>query len=148
MDIALPSVIYRGRVLRVHSTNCIEVSLDLRFGVHIDRNVLLEGVAAESIPPGLREDAMYCLILMLAKRAVLVHTDDSQRDGFVKGRIFIAEEVKCCPVPLLKPYGVAVEMVEVSSFYQWLGGKNYDYTYAAKLYGNNVPPRNKARKAV
>lgn len=145
-EIELPPVIYRGRVIRVLSPNCVEVSLDLRFSVRIERSIILEGIDIQSIPPALREDAQYCLILLLAKKSVLVHTDDSGKDGYVKGRIFIAEDVRDPPIPLECPHRVDIPLLEVSSFYRWVGTKGYDPTYAAKLYGSNIPPRALARK--
>lgn len=140
-ELELPPVIYRGKVSRIRSPNCVEVVLDLRFSVQIERGIVLEGIDTGLIPAHRREQAMYCLILLLSKRNVLVHTDDSQRDGFIKGRIFLAEAVRNPPVPLQKPYRVDTALLEVSSFYQWLGTVNYDHVPVARLYGNNVPAR-------
>lgn len=126
MNVVLPSVVFRGEVKRVHSINAVDVILDLRLGVHIEKRIVLEGIEPGSILPQHRNNAMKCLIRLLGGKSVLVHTDDSQRDGYILGRIFLTDKIENPPVPLRRPYDMDVELLEVSSFYSWLASKNFD----------------------
>jgi hypothetical protein len=134
----LPSTVYRGKVVRVQSINCIEINLDLRFGVHIDKNVVLEGIEAKDINPKLRSQAMHCLILLVGGKKVIVHADDSQRDGYIVGRVFLQDRVTEAPVPLLRPYGMDTPMLEVTSFYRWMASRDFNAADVTNLLNAKV----------
>lgn len=126
MTLKVPPCVYRGKVQRVHSVNAVEILLDLRFGVHIEKTIVLEGVEPGKIASHLRSDAMKCLIRLIGGKSVIVHADDEPyREGYVLGRIFVTDRVIDPPVPLLRPYNMTESFLEVSSVYLWMASLGY-----------------------
>ena len=59
--------LYTGKTVKVLSTNCIEVSLDLGFGLHLNKRIVLEGVNNRTIPKKLRNAAQHALIVLVGQ---------------------------------------------------------------------------------
>lgn len=138
--VKLPSRLLDGHVIRVQTVNCVEVSLHLPFGISVVKSVLLEDVELKDVPPKLRQAAHHCLIVLLGGKDVVVHTsDENKRDGFVLGRVYLNERVYGAPAGMAVPFGLDAPMLEVSAFYRWLSGVNYDITAVkAVLNGSNA----------
>ena len=126
MSVRLPSRLHHARVVRVRSLNCLEVDLDLGFGISVMKRIVLEGVDYRGIPKALRSDAKHCLVVLLGGKRVVVHTDQSKQDGFILGRVYLDERVYGKPEGLTVPFGLTEPMLEVGAFYTWLAGKEFD----------------------
>jgi len=125
--IKLPPSLHHGKVIRVLSVNCLDVNVQLGFGVSIVRSFVLEGIEAKDIPPRLRSAANHCLIVLLGGKDVVVHTDDDEkRDGFLIGRVYLNEKVYGEPPGLITPHSLDVPMLEVSAFYKSLAAREYN----------------------
>jgi len=122
----LPPRLFLGRTAWIHTPSCIEVELELGFGVVIRRPMLLEGVSAQDIPARLRSEAKHCLVTLLGGKRVVVQTDPEQRGPNLVGRIFLNEKVKGTPQGMMIPYGFESPLLEVSTFYCWLATTGYD----------------------
>jgi len=134
--------LYSGRTVKVLSTNCIEVALDLGFGLHLNKRIVLEGVNNRSIPKKLRNAAQHALIVLVGGKRVLVHVDDTKQDGFLTGRVYLDEKVYGEPVGMTIPFGRETPLLEVSEFYRWLGDVEFDLKEVkAALNGRNGKPK-------
>jgi hypothetical protein len=121
MEITLPSRFYQGRTLRVISFNCAEVELALRFGVKVEKNIIVEGVQKTDVPFHSQRTAQHALVVLIGgKRLVVQVDDDEKKDGFILGRVYLAEKVHGNPVGLVIPKGLETPMLEVGTFMRWL----------------------------
>lgn len=122
----LPSRIYEARTIRVLALNRVLVDLSLGFGVHIQRSIVIEGVAS-SLPSTHYKNANHCLVIVLGGRDLLVHTDDTLIDGCLKGRVYIADPAPSAPDGTLAvPYGLDDPRMEVGLMWQWLEKTGFD----------------------
>ncbi len=137
MSTPLSTRLYNGRTFRVRSINCIEVELDLGFGITVKKSVLLEGIERGDIPKRLVSRAKHCLVVLLGGKPVLVHTDDKRKDGHLYGRIFLDQKVFGEPEGMVKPFGLDEEMLEVSTFYAWLKSKDFDIKLVKGILNGN-----------
>ena len=137
MSTQLPTKLYAGRTIRVHSLNCVEIDLQLGFGVSVRKSILLEGVQPKTIPRRLASGAKHCLVVLLGGKRVIVHVDDHRKDGFLVGRVYLDEKVYGDPVGMLEPFGLAKTLLEVSTFYAWLADREYDIAQVKAVLNGN-----------
>ncbi|KKL74226.1 hypothetical protein LCGC14_2067010 [marine sediment metagenome] len=121
-----PAALFRGRTVRVHSLNCVEVELQLGFGVSIKKLVLLEGIEQKDIPRSSRSEAKHCLVVLVGGKKVLVQADAQRKDNYVVGRVFLDEKVYGDPEGMMTPHGMDKALLEISTFYAWLATQKYD----------------------
>jgi hypothetical protein len=134
--------LYAGRTVKVLSTNCIEVALDLGFGLHLNKRIVLEGIDNRSIPKKYRNAAQHALIILVGGKRLLVHVDDTKQDGYLTGRVYLDEKVYGEPVGMTIPFGRETPLLEVSEFYRWLGDVEFDLKEVkAALNGKNGKPK-------
>jgi hypothetical protein len=134
--------LYAGRTVKVLSTNCIEVALDLGFGLHLNKRIVLEGISNRSIPKKHRNAAQHALIILVGGKRLLVHVDDTKQDGYLTGRVYLDEKVYGEPVGMTIPFGREKPLLEVSEFYRWLGDVEFDLKEVkAALNGKNGKPK-------
>ena len=125
------------RTIRVHSLNCVEIDLQLGFGVSVRKSILLEGVQQKGIPRRLAANAKHCLVVLLGGTRVIVHVDDHRKDGFLVGRVYLDEKVYGDPAGMMEPFGLGKKLLEVSSFYAWLADREYDITRVKAVLNGN-----------
>ena len=118
--------LYPGKVFRIRSVNCIEVDLDLGFGVSLRKPIVLEGVERGDVPSYFVRRAKHCLIVLLGGKRVYVYLDSDHNEGHAFGRVFLDQPVHGDPVGLMKPDGLDRPLLEISTFYTWLRSTDYD----------------------
>ena len=128
MDIALPSRLLRGRTVRVERLNCVEVNLDLDFGVSVKKRIIVEGVMPREVPRKLHSAAEHCMIVLLGGKRLLVHVADDadKRDGIIVGRVYLAEKTYGDPPGMRTPHGLDVLLLEVGEFFKHLATHKFD----------------------
>ena len=125
--IELPPRLHRARTIRVQTFNCIEVDLELDYGVSIRKRIVLEGVDQGNVPKHLRKSAQHALIVLVGGKKLIIHVDNkNMSDGFIPGRVYLDERVYGAPEGLVTPYGLDEELLEVSIFYLWLAKREFD----------------------
>lgn len=125
----LPSRLYRAHTVRVHKVNCVEVDLDLNFGATLRKHLILESVDPSSIPARQRADANHCMVLILGGQDLIVHTDDSAIDGFLRARVYLDHAVPegfAWPALTARPFGLDEHRAEVSMLYAWASAQGFD----------------------
>lgn len=128
--IELPPRLHHARTIRVHSFNCIEVDLELDYGVSIRKKIVLEGIQQTDVPRHLREAARHALIVLVGGKRLIIHVDSGKMsDGFIPGRVYLAEKVYDVPDGMATPYGLEDELLEVSLFYRWLVSRDFNMDY-------------------
>lgn len=128
MDIELPSRLYRARTVRVERLNCVEVSLDLDFGVAVKKRIIIEGITPREVPRKLHSAAEHCMIVLLGGKRLVIHVADAadKRDGIIVGRVYLAERTFGDPPGLRSPHGLDVKLLEVGEFFQHLAAHKFD----------------------
>jgi hypothetical protein len=133
--VKLPSTVLRGRVIRVHSVNAVQVMLDLRFGVHVEQIIALE-IDPARIRHEYRSEAMRWLIRLVGGKQVLVHVDDDSRRGdYLLGRLYLTEKLANAPVLPVRPFNIDEAFVEVTAFYEWMIDNDFNTTLMALALG-------------
>lgn len=117
----------RGQVLRVQNFSTVEILLDLDFGVHVARTVVLEGVNPNLIPPKLRNAAQHALIILLGGKKVFVLTGSCGVAEPVLGRVYLDDRGRAIEGPWTSEVpGADQRLLEVSSFMQHLVRANFE----------------------
>jgi len=114
--------------------------LRLGFGVTVEKNIVLEGVQRISVPKELRRRAHHALVVVVGGKDLIVQVgSDEEKDGNVVGRVFLNERVHGKPEGLVLPRGLEQPVLEVSTFFAWLGEKDFDLRVVkAALNGKGV----------
>ena len=132
--IELPPRSHHARTIRVHSFNCIEVDLELDYGVYIRKRIVLEGVQQSNVPKHLRIAAKHALIVLVGGKKLVIHVDSSKMsDGFIPGRVYLAERVYGEPEGMVIPHGLETELLEVSLFYMWLVERDFNMNHVKAI---------------
>jgi hypothetical protein len=121
----------------VRSVNCVEVDIDLGFGISVKKTVVLEGIDRADIPKTLVSKAKHCLVVLLGGKNILIHIDDEQKDGHLYGRVFLDQKVFGDPEGLIKPFGLDEPRLEVSTFYAWLKDQGFDIVLVKNILNGN-----------
>lgn len=126
MPTQLPSRLYNAHVHKVLSPNCVDVEIDLNFGITLNKNIVLEGVDTRTLSDAARRAATHCLVLIVGGRDIIIHTDDSLIDGHLKARVFL--DVSGCdlPIGMYTPFGLIDAFPEVSTIYTWAAENAFD----------------------
>jgi hypothetical protein len=125
--VELPPRFYAGRTVRVHSFNRVEVALRLGFGVTVEKNIILEGVQRINVSKELRRTAHHALVVLVGGKNLIVQVNgDDEKDGHVMGRVFLSEKVHGEPEGLVTPHGLDQPLLEVGTFFSWLGTQDFD----------------------
>lgn len=122
----LPPRLLSGRTVWVHSANCVEIALDLGFGITAQKAVIIEGVQNRDIPTDLKSEAKHCLVTLLGGKRVLVLCETHRKDAQLLGRVYLNEKVYGDPVGLAAPYPLNVPLLEIGTFFNWLSTTKYD----------------------
>tara|TARA_R100001086_G_scaffold120987_1_gene62317 strand:- start:1866 stop:2285 length:420 start_codon:yes stop_codon:yes gene_type:complete len=113
-------------VKHIKTPNRIELSVDLGFGVHVNRVFLLADVRIDDIPQEHRQAAVHCLVVLIGGKSVLVEPEHL-RENCRFARIFLTSRVYGHPVGLVLESPIFDRPVlDVGMFYQWLAGRDYD----------------------
>ena len=124
---SMPTRLYRARTVRIINLNCVMVYLDLGFGISLQKNLVVEGIDGSVVPPSQRPAATHCLVIIAGGRDLLVHTDDTTLDGFLKARVYLAAETPAAPEgTLAMPYGIDLPRMEVGLMWQWVARHGFD----------------------
>lgn len=141
--IDLPPRLHHARTVRVQSFNCIEVDLELDYGVSIRKRIVLEGVQRSLVPEYRRKAATHALIVLVGGKNLIVHveTDNAGKmtDGYIPGRVYLAEKVHGDPEGMVIPYGLEDELLEVSLFYLWLMKHDFDMRLVKSVLNGKGP---------
>lgn len=124
----LPTRVVPARTVQVVHLNCIEVRLQLDFGVQLDRKIIVESIERDRVPHRLRRPAKKALVVLLGGKALFVHTDPTAQDGYIRGRIFLNEKVYAPPAEvMMEPFGFPGRpLLEVGTCFQWLQTHEFD----------------------
>ncbi len=134
MKIALPPQLHHARTVRVQSFNCLEVDLDLNYGVSVRKNIVLEGVQSADVPRHLRKAAQHALVVLVGGKRLIVHTErQDTTDGYIQGRVYLAERVYGSPEGIATPYGLDLQLLEVTIFCRWLKTVDYDLRHVKAI---------------
>lgn len=119
--------LHRARTIRVATSNSVILDVDLGFGVHIHRRAVLEGVRQQDIPYRFREEARHCLVVLLAKKKLLVQFVDErpQADPAI-ARIYLNERVHGNPEGLCNLASEDEPCLEISAFFLSLRRNRFD----------------------
>lgn len=135
-----PTRVIPATVVRVHHLNCLEVRLQLDFGITITKRVIIEGIDGHRIPPKLRPVAKKALVVLVGGKPILVHTDPAVCDGILNGRVYLNEKVHEAPASaLLIPHGFDQPLLEVGFFFQWLLEREFDFTALKAVLNGRRP---------
>ncbi len=139
MPTNLPTKLYQARTVRVMNLNCVLVDLSLNFGVTISKNIVVEGIDGHAVPQARRHDAMHCLVLIVGGRDLLLHTDDSTLDGYLKSRVYLDGTAPSYPDGTVAvPYGLDEPRIEVGLLWSWAQRNNFD-PRALSPYVHQIP---------
>ena len=139
MPSTLPDRLYRAMTVRVVHLNCVLVDIDLRFGVRLRKNLLIEGIDCAAVSPGLRSDATHCLVKLVGGRDLLVQTDDEATDGFLKSRVFLCDTMARPPDGTLAvPPGMAELRVDLALMWAWVAAQSYNPRAVAWCFGRDA----------
>lgn len=125
----LPTRVVPARTIRVQHLNCVEVRLQLDFGVQLDRKIIIESIDQHAVPHKLRHKAKKAMVVLVGGKHLFVHTADATtQDGYIKGRIFLNEKVYMPPKgTMLTPFGFDDrELLEIGTFFNWLQEREFD----------------------
>jgi len=142
---SLPPKLMTGRTCWVHSLGCVEFELELGFGVSARRSVLIEGIEPRTIPEKMRSEAKHCLVTLLGGKRVLVLADVRKPDMTVLGRVFLNEKVHGNPEGMAQPPSLEEYLLEVGTFFNWLGSTKYDIQVVKAVLNGTGPKRELAR---
>ena len=141
--IELPPRLHRARTVRVQSFNCIEVDLELDYGVSIRKRIVLEGIQRSLVPEYRQKTAMHALIVLVGGKNLIVHIEPSNTtkmtDGYIPGRVYLAEKVHGEPEGMAIPHGLDEELLEVSLFYLWLLKRDFDMSLIKEVLNGKGP---------
>ena len=118
---------FAGRTHFVHAPNCVEIKLDLDFGVTVSRLFEL-GLDFEESD---RERVHHCLVVLMGGKRVLVEPDVRDREHWheqspLYARIYLAERVVGTPVGLIRKHPACEKsLLEVLPYLQWLGARGF-----------------------
>lgn len=118
--------LYHGRTIRVCSTDCIEADIDLGFGSHVHRRVLIEGLDRKAVQERMRSKAKHCLVVLLGGKRLVLQTAEPKVEGMTLCRVFLDEQVYGEPEGMCIPFGMRSEMLEVGTFMSWVGHCGFD----------------------
>ena len=124
MDIVLPYRLYPARTVRVQAPDSIEVDLDLGYGTHAHRSLLIAGIDRKVIPAELRDAAYHAAVITLGGKQLLVHTEDFLMNGAFIARVFANFPIKGSVETTLVP-GTTERRVEIAHFFKWLTTVDY-----------------------
>jgi hypothetical protein len=120
-----------AKTIRVHSIGLVEVSLDLDFGVRLNKLISVSGMSAASVPERLRSSAMHCLVVLLGGKRLIVQPDPECRLDWgrlreLEARLFLDERVFGSPVGLTTNLvGDGSENLDVSMYFESLRDTNF-----------------------
>jgi hypothetical protein len=143
MQIELPSRLIRARTVRVERLNCVDVNLDLDFGVQVKKRITLEGVMPKTVDTHKRDAAMHCMVVLLGGKNLLVHVPDGvdKRDGYIMGRVYLCDKVYGNPPGLRCPFGLDTELLEVGEFFQYLNENGFNEEVLKRVLQRNAYER-------
>jgi hypothetical protein len=147
----LPARVMRAKMIRVHSHDVVEVDLDLGYGTHVHRRLIIEGIDRHSIPKEQRDAAFHSMLVLLGGRTkLLVQTDDFREDGPFRARVFLDQKVELPPPGTMHaPYGMREQRLEVGQFFSWLAKQGYSKDAVVRtLSGDGPVPQHVIKRVV
>lgn len=112
--------------VHVPTSNSVVLDVDLGFGVHLNRRATLDGVQQKDIPYAQRKEARHCLVVLLAKKKLLVRFADEDAAKPTIARIYLAERVHGTPPGLTDLPGLDHPVLEISAFFLSLRDSGFD----------------------
>ena len=143
MEIELPSRLIRARSIRVEWFNCVDVGLDLDFGVQIRKRIIIEGIQPRDVPKKFHSAARHCMIVLLGGKRLIIRVDPGadRRDGILLGRVYLAEETYGDPPGMRVPHGLDKKLLEVGEFFQYLLTKKFEDEYVKRALNKRTQAR-------
>jgi hypothetical protein len=115
-----------AKTVRVHAVGVVEVSLDLDFGVRLNRLITLPDMESSTIPDTVKSNAMHCLVVLLGGKQLIVQPDPESRSDWgkgqeINGRIYLDERVFGSPVGLTTGVsGCRADVLDISPYFESL----------------------------
>jgi hypothetical protein len=141
--------LFRGRTIKIHSVNRVEVMLDLDFDTLRNKTFALPELEFDAAE--LSEDALsraqHCLVVLLGGKRVLVEPPIALRDQWgarvdLSARIYLLGRVHG------RPIGYTVGLpehpdpaLEVSPFYNWIASRGFDVADVKAVLNGGRGPR-------
>ena len=126
--VTLPPALYFARTLRVRSFDRMDVDIDAGFGVHVHREIVVEGLP-NSVPAPCYQSAFRALtVLVGGKRLVLSIANPSPEDRPVFARAFLNESIHG-DAYLRDVPGCGFRLLYVADLFAALRDREYDIDY-------------------
>jgi len=121
----LPPRLFAAQTVRVVEPNRLLAEIELNFGVKIRRTLQLEGIPDTFAVRSWRAKAIHALVVLAGGKKLVVHVDDAESEPLI-GRVYLDERVHGRPAGLECPYGLDVEMLDLSTYLLWLKDQQFD----------------------
>jgi len=106
-----------ARSVHIPTSNSVVLNVNLGFGVNLNRKATLDGVSQKDVPYHYRKEARHCLVVLLAKKRLLVRfaTEDDEHPCIA--RVYLNERVHGDPPGLVTMDDSEYPLLEVSTFF-------------------------------
>lgn len=130
---------FRGRTLKIHSVNRVEIMVELPFDICLRKIFTLDqlGFDVEQLDDDDFGKAQHALVVLLGGKKVIVEPELSQREHWghrpsLAARVYLDERVHGRPVGLTN--GILSESVlEVSPFFSWVAEQGFDLSAVKRV---------------
>jgi hypothetical protein len=129
-----------AKTVRVHAVGVVEVSLDLDFGVRLNKLISVTDMSSSDIPDSVKSNAMHCLVVLLGGKRLIIQPDPRTRADWgknheIEGRIFLDERVFGGPVGLTTDVsGCSSDVLDISPYFESLRANDF----AVSVVKNNL----------
>ena len=124
------SVVYKGRVVFIPKTTWDHPLIDLwlGFNVRVSQKFAIEGIDASRVPTYLQDNAHRCLLLLLVKKRVLVHTMPYEKlTKPAIARLYLDESAPKAPDECVETvYSVNEDKVSIADMFSYLERCGFD----------------------
>lgn len=125
MTDALPPRIFPGRIGNIAHPAVWVATLDIGFGVHVDKTLALEGVECRNMHSAIFAAARHCMCILLGGKRLLVAVNYATLDARIPARVYVNETNDGNPAYVVAPHGMERPLIEVGAFFQWVQARNF-----------------------
>lgn len=121
-----PTRVYGARTLRVVGVTEILASVELGYGVTVQRRLFVEGFDTIRVAPADHDRAVRCLTWFIGGRRLLVQTSVFDPEVQARVRVFLAERADADAPCAARPYGMTQHYIDVGAFFCWLAARGFN----------------------
>lgn len=123
-------VLFKARTYRVHTLNRVEATVQLDFGIHVNKLFEVPDMPAR-LDRETFDAAMHCLIILIGGKRLLIQPDEVDREAWtfrpvLTGRIYLAEKTHGSLVG--HTFGLSPEtdpVLELAPFFEWVRQRGF-----------------------